>query len=111
MTSSRRHFLQTSLAVGAGAAAAGIPQNAQAIEPIRRTGKPLMRLSLAAYSFRHVLDFRKKKAEMTLSGFIDYAAGLPLDAVELTGYYFTETTPQYLARLKGQCTRLGLDVS
>jgi sugar phosphate isomerase/epimerase len=29
----------------------------------------------------------------------------------LTAYYFRETTPRYLAALKGRCTRLGLDVS
>jgi sugar phosphate isomerase/epimerase len=48
---------------------------------------------------------------MTLDDFIDLAAGMDLDAVELTSYYFPETTPDYLARLKGRCTRLGLDVS
>ena len=48
---------------------------------------------------------------MTLDDFIDLAAGLPLDAVELTAYYFAQTTPRYLADLKGRCTRLGLDIS
>ena len=36
---------------------------------------------------------------------------MPLDAVELTGYYFAETDAEYLAPLKGRCTRHGLDVS
>ena len=36
---------------------------------------------------------------MTLEQFIDGAGGLPLDAVELTAYYFRETTPRYLASL------------
>jgi sugar phosphate isomerase/epimerase len=31
--------------------------------------------------------------------------------VEPTAYYFPETTPAYLAHLKGKCTRLGLDIS
>ncbi len=48
---------------------------------------------------------------MTLDDFIDLAAGMDLDAVELTAYYFPQTTPDYLAHLKGRCTRLGLDVS
>ena len=48
---------------------------------------------------------------MTLDDFIDLAAGMDLDAVELTAYYFPKTTPEYLAHLKGRCTRLGLDVS
>lgn len=106
---SRRHFLQSSLALGAGAA---LVSPGQAIEPIRRVGRPHMRLSLAAYSFRQALNLqRKPKPEMTLEEFIDLAATMPLDAVELTAYYFPETTPAYLARLKGRCTRLGLDIS
>jgi sugar phosphate isomerase/epimerase len=48
---------------------------------------------------------------MTYDGFIDLAATMPFDAVELTEYYFPETSPRYLAGLKGRCTRLGLDVS
>ena len=83
-----------------------------AIEPIVRTGKSRMKLSLAAYSFRQWLDLKKKpKPEMTLADFIDYAAAQEIDAVELTAYYFAETTPEYLAGLKSRCTRLGLDVS
>jgi sugar phosphate isomerase/epimerase len=104
----RRHFLIGSLAAGAlGLHAAA----AQAIDPIRRQGRSLIRLSLAAYSFRQALDLRQKPPPMSLEGFIDMAADLPLDAVELTAYYFPETTVRYLARLKGRCTRLGLDVS
>src|SRR5207302_1796879 len=74
--------------------------------------RPLIRLSLAAYSFRQYLELRRKpRPTMTLEDFIDMAAGWPLDAVELTAYYFSQTTPRYLANLKGRCTRLGLDVS
>lgn len=106
---SRRAFLETSLLTGAGALASAVP--AAAIEPIRRQGRPLLKLSLAAYSFRQALDLRRKPPTLTLEGFLDLAAGLPFDAVELTAYYFPRTTPEYLARLKGRCTRLGLDVS
>ena len=71
-----------------------------------------MKLSLAAYSFRQWLDLKKKpKPDMTLADFIDFAADQDIDAVELTAYYFAETTPEYLAALKARCTRLGLDVS
>jgi sugar phosphate isomerase/epimerase len=48
---------------------------------------------------------------MTLPDFIDTAAVLGTDAVELTQYYFPETSPEYLALLKGRATRQGLDVS
>src|SRR5215470_3028659 len=105
-TSTRRQFLHAALASGAGLAAAG---TAHAIEPIRRTGPSHLRLSIAAYSYRQYLDLKKK--EMTLFDFIDTSAGMGLDAVELTAYYFPETTPEYLAALKGRATRLGLDVS
>jgi sugar phosphate isomerase/epimerase len=103
---SRRDWLAT-CAAGAVCAA-----GANAIEPIRRIGKPRMKLSLAAYSFRQWLDLKKKpKPDMTLADFIDFAADQDIDAVELTAYYFAETTPEYLAALKSRCTRLGLDVS
>ncbi len=103
----RRGFLLGSLA-GAGALSIGA---ANAIEPIRRQGRPMMRLSLAAYSFRQALDLRRKPPTMNLDGFIDLTATMPFDAVELTEYYFPETSPRYLAGLKGRCTRLGLDIS
>jgi len=84
-----------------------------AIEPIRRGGLPShLRLSVAGYSFRQYLDLKKKpKPPMDLDGFIEKCASLQVDAVELTAYYFAQTTPEYLAHLKGHCTRLGLDVS
>ena len=104
----RRHFLHGSLAALGGAS---LIADADAIEPIRRQGRPLLRLSLAGYSFRQALDLRRKPPTMTYDGFIDLTASLPFDAVELTEYYFAATTPAYLAQLKGHCTRLGLDVS
>jgi sugar phosphate isomerase/epimerase len=106
--STRRTFLSGSLAAGVVGATAA---TGHAIEPIRRQGRPLIRLSLAAYSFRQALNLQQKPPAMNLDGFIDLAAGLPLDAVELTAYYFAQTTPRYLAQLKGRATRLGLDVS
>ncbi len=115
-TATRRQFLQSSLLAGTGLALGAA--SAAAIEPIRRSGPSHLRLSLAAYSYRDSLvDYQHKaksskvKPTMTLDDFIDLAAGMDLDAVELTAYYFPETTPDYLAHLKGRCTRLGLDVS
>ncbi len=106
----RRRFLQAALAAGTTLAVTTVP--AAAIEPFRRPAPPRLRLSLAAYSYNRYLNFRRKqKPTMTLAEFIDGAGPLPLDAVELTAYYFRETTPRYLADLKGRCTRLGLDIS
>jgi sugar phosphate isomerase/epimerase len=103
---SRREML------AACAAGAVWPAAGRGIEPIARNGKSKLKLSLAAYSFRQWLDLKKPQApRMTLAGFIDFAAAQDIDAVELTQYYFAETTPEYLAGLKARCTRLGLDVS
>jgi sugar phosphate isomerase/epimerase len=103
----RRDFIQASV----GTAFLGVHQ-AVAIEPMRRAGPSRMKLSLAAYSYRDYLNLnRRPKPTMSLEEFIEAAAAMPLDAVELTAYYFPETSVRYLARLKGLCTRLGLDVS
>jgi sugar phosphate isomerase/epimerase len=106
-TASRRQFLQTAVAAGAGLALG--TSAGSAIEPIQRAGKSHLRLSIAAYSYRQYLDLKKKA--MTLEEFAELAAGMDLDAIEPTAYYFPETTPEYLAKLKGLCTRLGLDIS
>jgi sugar phosphate isomerase/epimerase len=83
---------------------------AQAIDPIRRTRPSHLKLSLAAYSYRDYLKGPKKR--MDLFGFVDLAADLGLDAVELTSYYFPEIiTSEYLNRLKTHAFRQGLDVS
>jgi sugar phosphate isomerase/epimerase len=106
----RRRFVQTGLAAAGSLALAQAPL--AAIEPIHRKGTSHLRLSLAAYSLRRYLERREQpRPTMTLEDFVDFAAGQPLDAVELTGYYFPQTTRSYLAGLKGRCTRLGLDVS
>lgn len=105
----RRQFLQSALALGAGLAA-GTP--APAIDPIERRGNPHLRLSLAAYSYRKYLDLKQKPGpSMTLDDFADLAAEMDLDAIEPTAYYFADTSPAYMAHLKGRCTRLGLDIS
>jgi sugar phosphate isomerase/epimerase len=110
MTTTRRKFLQVACAAGAGWAAGS--GSSSAIEPISRNGKSHVRLSIAAYSYRKYLDLKAKpKPAMTFDDFIETAADMGLDAVELTQYYFPNTTPEYLAHLKGLCTRQGLDVS
>jgi sugar phosphate isomerase/epimerase len=101
----RRSFLTSTLIC------VGTTSTAAAIEPIRREGGPRFRLSVAAYSFRQALDRARTPPAMTLEGFIDLASTWPVDAVELTGYYFPQTTPEHLARLKGRATRQGLDIS
>src|SRR5436190_1066937 len=104
MTLSRRQFLAASAAVALP------PGLAVAIDPIKRpSDKPDLKLSLAAYSMRQFLDL--KKPTMTLFEFIDFAAELPLDAVELTSYYWAETTDAYLEKLKAHAAKKKLAVS
>ena len=104
MTPSRRDFLRAS------AVTLAAPLVASAIDPIKRPGaKADIKLSLAAYSFRTALDL--KKPTMTLFEFIDLAADLPLDAVELTSYYWAETTAEYAAKLAAHAAKKKLAVS
>jgi sugar phosphate isomerase/epimerase len=100
---SRRAFL-------AGSAAALAARPLSAIDPIKRPGPaPDLKLGLAAYSFRTALDL--KKPTITLFEFIDLAADLPLDAVELTSYYFAETSDAYLDKLKAHAAAKKLAIS
>jgi sugar phosphate isomerase/epimerase len=108
MTLSRRQVLAAS-AVAVASGGISLP-HASAIDPIKRpSDKPDLKLSLAAYSYRQFLDL--KKPTMTLFDFIDIAAWGPLDAVELTSYYWAETTDEYADKLKKRCQEHGLVVS
>ena len=107
MSLSRRRFFAASAAIATGGLC---PPLASAIDPIKRPGpKPDLKLSLAAYSMRQFLDL--KKPTMTLFDFIDYAADLPLDAVELTSYYWAETTDAYTDKLKAHAAKKKLAIS
>jgi sugar phosphate isomerase/epimerase len=96
-----------------GLASAGplvLARAAAAVDPIHRTRPSHFKLSLAAYSYRDYLIGPKKS--MDLFGFVDLAADLGLDAVELTSYYFpANVSPDYLNRLKTHAFRQGLDIS
>ncbi|HVL16014.1 MAG TPA: sugar phosphate isomerase/epimerase family protein [Gemmata sp.] len=102
MSLSRRQFLAASAALTVSPVAA--------IDPIRRpSDKPDLKLSLAAYSMRQFLDL--KKPTMTLFEFIDLAAELPLDAVELTSYFWAEKSDEYVEKLKAHAVKKKLAVS
>jgi sugar phosphate isomerase/epimerase len=104
----RRGFLAEIAVASAGPLV--LARTAFAAGPIGRTRPSHLKLSLAAYSYRDYLTGPKKT--MDLFGFVDLAADLALDAVELTSYYFPEdVTVDYLHRLKQHAFLLGLDVS
>jgi sugar phosphate isomerase/epimerase len=109
---SRRQFLATTAA--AAVMTSRLP--AHAADPIVRTGKHYMKLSLAAYSFNKYLPSNRAAAKtppkMTLDQFVDFCGTLDIEGTELTSYYFPkEVTPAYLNALKAQTHRLGLDIS
>jgi sugar phosphate isomerase/epimerase len=84
--------------------------HASLIEPIPRTGVSRLRLSIAAYSYRDLLDFKKKSMDMF--GFATLAAELGCDAIEPTTYWFPpEVDAAWLASYKLHAFRLGLDIS
>ena len=70
-----------------------------------------LRYSVNAYSFNTML----RNGQMTFSDMMDFAAGIGLDAVDLTAYYFS-TYPEIpsdteLFQLKRKALKLGLDIS
>ena len=108
MLLSRRSFLGGISAAATMVSAASQP--ILAIDPVRRTGGPHMKLSLAAYSFREYLTEPKKS--MTLEDFVDLCARYNLDAIEPTSYYFPEpVTPQYCRSLRKRAFLQGLGIS
>jgi sugar phosphate isomerase/epimerase len=110
MTHSRRSFLT---GTAAAAVATALPAPAAAMDPVKRAGPTRLRIGLAAYSMRQYLQAKQgTQGAMDLLGFVDWAATLDTDAVELTSYFFPETvTKTYLNELKRRCHVNGLDVS
>ena len=66
-----------------------------------------MRLSCAGYTFNAY--FREKG--LTLEEYADFCADIGLEGVELTQYYFPETSPAYLHHLKRYLFRRGLELA
>ncbi|QDU63135.1 Xylose isomerase-like TIM barrel [Planctomycetes bacterium Pan216] len=110
-TISRRHLMANTLGA-IGTASLLRPEDALGIEPIKRVGKSVVKLSLAAYSFRNQLAPKGGTPSLDLLGFIDYCSSLRLDGTELTSYYFAkEITNDYLGSLKRRAFVNGLGVS
>lgn len=112
-TCTRRRFLQS---LGLSATTLTLTQIAPAIEPIQRAGKPCLRLSLAAYSFRQF--FGKPRAgaatdrPFDMMQFIDYCADQGCDGAEPTSYYFPkDLTADYLVALRRHAFLRGVAIS
>ena len=110
----RRGFLMRSGLACAGLSGAAITGawsgRTSAIEPIARRGPAKFKFSLAAYSYRDLLN--GDPPLLSLTNFVNDCAALGLEGTELTSYYFPDpVTEDYLRQLKQQCFLLGLDVS
>ena len=102
----RRAFLSRSIAVAAGLC--GLDAGAR--EPLKRSPGGPLRLSLAAYSLRSLLDL--KKPTMTLEEFISQSAAWGFDGVELTEYFFPKPiTAESIRALKLRAALCGVDIT
>jgi sugar phosphate isomerase/epimerase len=116
-TFSRRRFLQLSAATGLGVSFAG---PAAAIEPLKRSGKARLPISLAAYSFREFFKdsnhARKTKVDpakqIDLFNFIDYCADHGCDGTELTSYYFPPNADRdFMVKIRRHAFLRGVAIS
>lgn len=97
-------------AIGAGITACAAVR-ARAADPPARSGKPLVKAGIAAYSYRQQLT-GSQQPTMTMLDFVRLAAETGWDGVELTSYYIpTPVTQAYLADLKRLCFVNGLQVA
>lgn len=122
-TISRRDFFKSATAGGLGVTGAvllGGGAEARAIPPIKRAGKPALRLSLAAYSFREFFKdaSHKRKTppppdkQIDLFNFIDFCADHGCEGTELTSYYFPpEVKTDVLVQLHRHAFLRGLAIS
>lgn len=110
----RRSFLNTTFRSGAALAGAALlnPSGAHAVEPIKRSGKPRLPLSLAAYSFRQFFTHKDPAKQITLDDFVDYCADHGCAGAELTSYYFPNGFgDDYLLQLKRHAFLRGIAIS
>ncbi len=120
---SRRHFLKLSGGSGLAFAGLGLPsfrQTVGAAEAFKRTGKPRLQLSMAAYSFRQYFKDSSHKREtetevskrIDLFDFIDYCADHGCAGAELTAYYFPkDANTDYFIRIKRHAFLRGVAIS
>lgn len=106
MMNRRQLFATTGLSLSA------IASNSLGFQPLKpkRVGPARFKFSLAAYSYRELLQGKPPK--LNLFDFIDDCAKFGLEGTELTSYYFEDpVTDAYLRNLKRHCFRQGIDIS
>lgn len=114
----RREFLKAGAVAGLAAVTAPSLLRAAAPNPFGRAGKPVLRLSLAAYSFRDTFPIMRGKPNPKVPAakatdmfrFIDYCAAHGCDA-EPTTYFFAEETEAYMIKLRRHAFLRGVAIS
>ena len=85
-----------------------VAPDANAMEPIKREGKQILKLSLAAYSLRKYFG----QGKLDIPDFIQYCSKLGIGGGELTSYFFPKVvTADYLNKLKREAHIAGIDIS
>ncbi|MDI6828250.1 MAG: sugar phosphate isomerase/epimerase family protein [Armatimonadota bacterium] len=104
----RREFLR--LGVGITTGVVYSTNIANGAEPISRKDGSVLKVGCAAYSYRKYLT--AKEQPITLEDFLDTAAEVGCDGVEITSYYFPNpVTKAYLNNLKRRAFLLGLEIA
>lgn len=107
MEKSRRSFLQSLALVPMIFGTGGVMAFSNRNSPLK---KSRVRYSVNAYSFNTLL----RNGEMTFFDMMEFAADIGLDAIDLTGYYFSSypKTPNNneLFHIKRKALELGLDI-
>src|SRR5688572_16277716 len=115
----RRDFVKFSAAAGLVAASPLVSRLPAIPAPFPRSGRPQLKLSLAAFSFNTYFPSNRGKANPNVPPgqatdmfkFIDYCAAQGVGGAELTTYYFMEETDDYLVRLRRHCFLHGVAIS
>ncbi len=114
---SRRRFLTASALLPFAVAGIAVPHAHAAFTPVPRTGGPLLKPSLNAYSFLELLNANAKDKSKGLDLFklCEFCAQHNFDAIDLTGYFFpgypAAPTDDYIYALKRHAHAHGLAIS
>lgn len=117
MTTPNRTVTRRTFVRAAALAPLALAAPVRGLEPVARTGGPLLKPTLNAYSFLELLNANLKDARqgIDLFGVCDYCATRNIEAVDLTGYFFPgypkPPPDSYVARMKRYAHDRGIAIS
>jgi sugar phosphate isomerase/epimerase len=115
--SSRRRFLAQSTLIPASLFAGGNLTSPvlAALNPVRRSGGPRIKVALNAYSFSKVLNSKSRDSGFGLLELVDYCAQQGFEGLDATGYFFPgyPNTPadSFVYELKRRAFDCGVGIS